>query len=654
MNRPSVPSAQPPVKREPGAGLPRRPAPPKVPSFLRPSKPSILPGGATQARGPQASANSRRPHPAAPGARPQAPPAPRAPAAATPAVPERGYTDYRLVSSTKSDETHYIMRFQSNKQVKPEEFTPPLKLRRRDRATIQQFVKASLPPLPGGPGDDAGTSAAAPEPTPTYPLRGSSGPTAKVDTSLIAPHGGAIRNKQMLFKKRTKQIFLADEKMRKLREVESKPWLLEDFDHQELWTGSLEGGQKSSYVMFVLIEDGFKIIPADKWYKFHPKLQYATLSIDEAEDELKRSQKEESDRWIMQRRTARPDAENGGASSAKSGGVARLKNMINTDHDPNVEDFASFDMRTVDASVLDQESDGEGPGGGNRRGGGGNRSDGDEIDFEEDFQDDEEGGGELEVMDDETKEAKEREKGRLQKFSAVTVNDDEDQEDEFEDVDNADTSDKLDENGKELKNLVRDLEKNKAYESDQEDDPYASDDDLFEEVETPADSAASGAANSPATPATVDSAGGGGSNAATPSNAAAKKRKRAPTAAVAATPSASTKPSKSASLGAAKVKTEPGRAVGGGGEITSTPDAKKARKVSVNPTAAAAATDSLLLTEQDIINLLRNQSLEAKEMIAILKPKLKAHPDNALRFKQFVRNVAVSHNKIYTLKDEFR
>jgi transcription initiation factor TFIIF subunit alpha len=56
----------------------------------------------------------------------------------------------------------------------------------------------------------------------------------------------------MLFKKRTKQIYLAKEDTRELKEQEQRPWILEDIEGQNNFTGTLEGGQRSDYVFFVL------------------------------------------------------------------------------------------------------------------------------------------------------------------------------------------------------------------------------------------------------------------------------------------------------------------------------------------------------------------------------------------------------------------
>ncbi|KAJ1923117.1 transcription factor IIF subunit tfg1 [Tieghemiomyces parasiticus] len=667
---------------------PRRPPGSKIPSFLRPSKPSILPGGVTQMRGPGAKAAERRPLPAHAGvasgtAGPARPPPVGRPASTTPRpvakpapapAPERNYAEYRLVSGKKGEGNFYLMKFQSNKTVNPGEFVPPLKLRRRDRGTIQQMIRASqlqaasdAAAAAGGTSGDAGpsqpanASGAAPEPEPTPappPTRGRNAPS--MDTTVIAPYGGATRNRQNLFKKRTKQIYLADDAMRKLRETESKPWLLEDFDRQELWTGALEGGQTSSYVMFVLIEDGFKVVPSSKWYRFQPRPQYATLSIDEAEEQIKLAEKEESSRWLMKKRVLRPEGEAGAAvsSGGSTSGLGRLRSLIDTPGrgSADVEELGALNFQTVDDTPLNYESGDDDAKGGRR--GRGPGSDGDEMDFDDVFQDDEEGGGEYEPQDDEAREAAERVKKEVQKFSTVHSDAEDDDDDAFEDVDQG-RGDQLGADGKQLKHLVRDLEKNKAYESDHEDDPYASDDDLFEDVEEAmaADSPASGkdsvsgaAAVKPEPGTPVISAASkkkdvAVTTAAAGTPASAKKRKRTTTVATAspgvATPTAKTSARKPTGEGS----------VAGGDAMTPTihPEAKKPRVQ-----AAAAAGDPDQLTEEEVTQCIRTNRFNTRELIGFFKRKLKANPANAELLKTFVRKVATTRNNILELKDEFR
>ncbi|KAH8547822.1 hypothetical protein BGW37DRAFT_508826 [Umbelopsis sp. PMI_123] len=331
--------------------------------------------------------------------------------------------DFPLMSSSKG-ETQNIMNFKSTKPVKLENFTPPLKLQRKD---------PHAPPPTPNPEPTAG-------PSETVNEEPNRGPKTGADTSLIAPMGGATRNKQMLFKKRTRQIFLAKEDTRKLREEEQKPWVLEDFDNQNGFVGTLEGGQKSDYMLFVFAENGFKVVPVDKWYKFNPKISYQVMSLDEAEEHYKRQQKTESSRWLTARKPKAEDMETEEAA-------------------PSQRDR----FMTVDSGISGVKSEDEDDAGGKRRDR--NDSDIDDIDFEDVFQDDEEVAAEMEVEDDETKDVKARVKKETKGYMPGG-------DESVEDFDEKDLS--LTNEGKQMRKLVRNLEKNNVYDSDDDHDPYAS------------------------------------------------------------------------------------------------------------------------------------------------------------------------------------
>lgn len=363
--------------------------------------------GRSLARGPNALASKFNGQPGGPAAQ---------------ALPPITSQDFPLMSSSKS-EIHNIMNFKSVKPVKLETFTPPLKLQRKD--------PNAPPPTPKSQNPDAAAETVNEEPT--------RGPKTGADTSLIAPMGGATRNKQMLFKKRTRQIFLAKEDTRKLREEEQKPWVLEDFDNQNAFVGTLEGGQMSDYMLFVFAENGFKVVPVDKWYKFNPKISYQVMSLDEAEEHLKRQQKTESSRWLTARKVKTEDTEMEEAA-------------------PSQRDR----FKTVDNGNTAIKSEDEDDAGGKRRGR--HDSDIDDIDFEEVFQDDEEAAADLEAEDDETKDVKARVKKETKGYVPGGEN--------VEGFDEEDIS--LTTEGKQMRKLVRNLEKNNVYESDEDHDPYAS------------------------------------------------------------------------------------------------------------------------------------------------------------------------------------
>jgi transcription initiation factor TFIIF subunit alpha len=190
------------------------------------------------------------------------------------------YNEFQLMSTSKRGQ-HHLMDFKSSKNVDPKTFARPVKLHRKETNFIpyRQYIAnlnaqnalnaknaanaaANAAAIMAGQVPAKSTPASGKSSSQTeefsesssssQPQQNQHGPKTGADTSLIAPLGGATRNKQMLFKKRTKQIYLAKEDTREIKEQEHRPWILEDYDGQNSFTGTYEGGQRSDYMFFVL------------------------------------------------------------------------------------------------------------------------------------------------------------------------------------------------------------------------------------------------------------------------------------------------------------------------------------------------------------------------------------------------------------------
>ena len=129
--------------------------------------------------------------------------------------------------------------------------------------------------------------------------------------------------------------------------------MIEDFDGENTWVGNYEAAQSDTYALFVFDVDGFKMVPADKWYKMTPRNKYTTLTLEEAEQRMEKKNKAVP-RWIM-------------------------KHIGEEQQQQNVNKQISMRRRfkTVDGSM-------------NVASGSSRRGDEDEIDFDEEFADDEE------------------------------------------------------------------------------------------------------------------------------------------------------------------------------------------------------------------------------------------------------------------------
>ncbi|KAG0381123.1 hypothetical protein BGX24_009952 [Mortierella sp. AD032] len=583
------------------------------------------------------------------------------------------YTDYKLVSTSR-DVLHHVMRFHGQKVVTPQSFTPPVKLHRKKNENPhrgyygryshynnqQQQQQAAANAKDGDKKD--GTAAAA------GTAGGTAGPGAApaatgANTALIAPYGGGVRNKQMLFKKRTRQIYIANEEERKKKEIESAPWVLDDYDSQNNWTGQLEGGQGANYVLFVFAEDGFKVVPADKWYKFSHKLGYTTLTAEEAEEQYQKSQKQSNSiRWLMRSKNKKAeDGEEGGEEDIET------EQLLAVDHD----DDAGYDE--------DEAKD--------RKKKRGKHGDVDEMDFDEVWQDDEEMPADMPGFDDDAKDDPRNKQG-------PQMDSDEDEDDEEDRA-------RLNETGKAVKKALLKLEKNKSYASDEDRDPYASDKDSsdsdLDEIDKEKDQKEeeSGAAAGGSTPDLSKNKAKAKATAKMPlipkkSNAtkpatnkpvsakAMKNKPAMPTprnASAGAQPAAKTGASTSASSSSAPRGSSPPAAVTGRAGSPGVSDKKrkkmdgssqdlaedspkKVARASEASTSSATAShaeaydDANLITEAEVIALLKSRpKVTTRDLINELKKKLKKDERNKNILATVVKKVAIPQDGVLVLKE---
>ncbi|KAF9910660.1 hypothetical protein EC991_005966 [Linnemannia zychae] len=589
------------------------------------------------------------------------------PTSATPQPVPGTYTDYKLVSTSR-DVLHHVMRFHGQKIVTPTSFTAPVKLHRKKNENPhrgyygkysqynnqQQQQQAAAGAKDGDKKDGAAASATG------AGAPGAAPATTGANTALIAPYGGGVRNKQMLFKKRTRQIYIANEEERKKKEIESAPWVLDDYDGQNNWTGQLEGGQGANYVMFVFAEDGFKVVPADKWYKFSHKLGYTTLTAEEAEEQYQKSQKQSNSiRWLMRSKNKKTeDGEEGGEEDIET------EQLLAVDHD----DEAGYDE--------DEAKD--------RKKKRGKHGDVDEMDFDEVWQDDEEMPADMPGFDDDAKDDPRNKQG-------PQMDSDEDEDDEEDRA-------RLNETGKAVKKALRKLEKNKAYASDDDKDPYASDKDSsdsdLDEIDKEKDmkdeeSAAGGstpdlsktkikAKATPKTPLIPKKANATKPTVNKPVSAKALKNKPAmPTprnASAGAQPTTKTGVASSSSSSTTIRASSPPAAVtgragspgiadkkrkklDGSSQDLAEDSPKKVARASEASTSAVAAhaeanDDANLITEAEVIALLKSRpKVTTRDLIYELKKKLKKDDRNKNILATVVKRVAIPQDGVLVLKE---
>ncbi|KAI6151921.1 hypothetical protein BKA82DRAFT_4104931 [Pisolithus tinctorius] len=393
-------------------------------------------------------------------------------------LPEGEYSEYKLMSSALNGWKYDVMRFDSRKLIDISTWEAPIKLNRKELRR-QETAEEQVPvrPMLGPDGK---------------PVIGTDGRLVMVDADGRPINSGtgeeSVKEKDQKGKgtangkkkvqKKTRQVFKVPEDVRQLKREERYPWVMEDARRNEVWIGQLEEVSKAEThaLLMPAQQDVFKFVPAHRWYKFHKKPKHHIPDLQEAESLMARIQKnKDPERWLLHRRhgqgpsaataamfKADPDAVVGGAplvynASQSRGPGGRSLMSVNRGSRGLDEDEEGNSRR------VKQEDDGEGHL--------------DEQLFDDDVADDDE--HEAQDMDDE--EAKELEERLKREYKLANkqrdgyVDESEDEEDDNQ----------LTKDGKFLKKLVRKLDKNVAYESDEERDPYASSDENEEEEEPP-------------------------------------------------------------------------------------------------------------------------------------------------------------------------
>jgi transcription initiation factor TFIIF subunit alpha len=244
------------------------------------------------------------------------------------------------------------MRLQSKRVVNPmnpDEFTMPIRLHRRDPKAPLQGVKEQNAANAQAAADKAAAEAA--EDPKLAEERAKKDAERAAILEKIAPHGGAQKQKKQAFKKKTQQVFKQNEADKKLRYEEYFPWFIEDFDNKNTWQGQLENPLSGgTFAMFVLDDGAFKMVPIEKWYKFTEKNKFKTLSIEEAENAIKKNSRQP--RWLMKM----TKAEEKERERQEKEGNMRALNKLATRRGDRLERILPK-SETADADDLDFDDD---------------------------------------------------------------------------------------------------------------------------------------------------------------------------------------------------------------------------------------------------------------------------------------------------------
>ncbi|KAK5132687.1 hypothetical protein LTR08_008731 [Meristemomyces frigidus] len=321
----------------------------------------------------------------------------------------------------------------------PQDFTRPVRLHRRlarDRPEGEQEA---------GSGDDDTERAV------RDAKKAERQAEREANQQLIAPTGEVATKKQNKKKpmKKVEDVFWDENSPKyqarsQLRYEEARPWHLEDFDGKNKWIGSYEEPLSRTNVMFEVVDGGFTMVPVEKWYKMVRSDRVAKMGMDQVEKIM--TQKHFAPRWFHGQHEAADDAKKA-AYAAKHEQLEQLRQR-----------------------KQERQDDGDGPGFVKQEE---YRADVDEIDFEfnDEFQDDDEGFIFGDQGDDDVKDIERRIREEMRSAALGGTG----FKDEDRDWDKEEKAEKLaeGEERKKQKKLRRKLKKKELrheYESDTDDE----------------------------------------------------------------------------------------------------------------------------------------------------------------------------------------
>ncbi|SCZ92505.1 BZ3500_MvSof-1268-A1-R1_Chr5-2g07923 [Microbotryum saponariae] len=473
--------------------------------------------------------------------------------------------------------------------------------------------------------------------------------------------------------------------------------------------GSATGGGGSSYVAFVFGPDGdeFQVVPIHRWYKFSQGPKYVTLGNDEAEAEYERQQKShEAERWMMHKRNPNHASSSTGQGSGPSSGAATPHlppgddgglPPLSTDIKPRIKRETSAGPSTIRSRLLDKsELSGRRAGSearsaaagrpklrsvdtggraendddelyGRKRGdeGRGQDQDDDEFDYDEEFQDDEEGVAKIDDLADEqeTKELEERIRKEMRAVERAASEPEEDDDDE----------EHLTATGKDLKRLVRKQDQDGIYGSDDDDDLSSSDSSVAEDDDSKSVTSASGDPSTPRPASQQQQQNKPRRSTDSIYRTHSSSSSRPHSTQTSRHPSRAASPSSGSAL-LAKRATSPTRSNPGSRATSPNPSGNGAngkrkrddhdgfsKRRALSPSAGTAAVggwdapSDALIEDRHLIDFFKTKASEpnkstTKEVLNYFRRQLKGNEKNKERIKGALHNVASMQDKFLVLK----
>ncbi|RHY57459.1 hypothetical protein DYB34_000559 [Aphanomyces astaci] len=93
---------------------------------------------------------------------------------------------------------------------------------------------------------------------------------------------------------------LRKKRRRRRKDNRIKNWIIQENDSKTLFSGTVEGGVTSSYMLMVKVpnKNEFQMFPVEDWFRFKKPITYPTLTLLEAES-MAVEKKRAVERWVM-------------------------------------------------------------------------------------------------------------------------------------------------------------------------------------------------------------------------------------------------------------------------------------------------------------------------------------------------------------------
>lgn len=183
----------------------------------------------------------------------------------------------------------------------------------------------------------------------------------EANQALIAPTGGDSKKpSRQKPKKKVEDVFSKEHdddkaKQYSLKYEEARPWHLEDFEHKNVWVGNYEEPPSEQSVMFEIGTDGFRMVPVEKWYRFTQSNRVNALDGDAVEKEMAKAPK--MPRWMLKTHVNSEEAQKIKTEQRRAALRAQQRGGDDEDERPVKKEEYNADVDEMDYEFNDEFQD---------------------------------------------------------------------------------------------------------------------------------------------------------------------------------------------------------------------------------------------------------------------------------------------------------